>query len=83
MTTENQVGKYLKNNVVDKIFFACKEADCTMNCKISVNVSTSLHKYVNEFEFPTLCPFHIMNPIWKYEGMKRVRYKIDEEVIHG
>ena len=77
----------LENNDVDKIIFTCKEADCSINCKLLMNIPTSKRKITQEkiieTKMPTECPFRIVTPIWKYEGIILVKQKIDENIIHG
>lgn len=75
----------MKNDKIDKVIFACKEADCSRNCRLIMNVP-STHQNIDLEDFvhpPILCPFKCVQPIWKYEGTNYVKDKIDEIVIHG
>lgn len=85
MTTFKRPKANIDFNLIDKIIFVCKEADCSRNCILHMNVP-STHQHIFEGDkagLPISCPFRCVTPIWKYEGKYLVKDKIDEIVTHG
>lgn len=83
-----EISKYRENDI-DKIIFACKEADCGNDCRLYVNISSDHQQYFKKNRpedlnlCPVLCPLKLVTPIWKYEGIQLIKQKVDETVVHG